>query len=135
MAAAAATPPWASIGPDTTPPLDKQLVSSYNIQQTICNDLTYHRKMNLLHLGSSFNYSRYTATASIIMCPKETLHNEEGGASWNHGGKDTTAFRGGPVEANIGVPCSKWIPCSAALMAPWPPVRRGWCSQSRWWRR
>jgi hypothetical protein len=26
MVAAAATPPWASLGPDTTPLLDKQLV-------------------------------------------------------------------------------------------------------------
>jgi hypothetical protein len=26
MAAAAATPPWAFLGPDTTTPLDKQLV-------------------------------------------------------------------------------------------------------------
>jgi hypothetical protein len=63
--------------------------------------------MNLLHLDSSFNYSRYNATASIIMCPKETLHSEEESASWNHGGKDTAAFGGGPVEANVGVACSK----------------------------
>jgi hypothetical protein len=80
---------------------------SCSIQQT-----TYHRKINLLHLGSSFNYSRYTA--SIILSPKETLYNKEEGASWNHGGKDTTAFGGGPVEADIGVACSKWIPCNAA---------------------
>ena len=69
--------------------------------------------MNLLHLGLSFNYSRYTATASIILCPKETLHNEEECASWNHGGKDTAAFGGGPVEADVCVTCSKWISCSA----------------------
>jgi hypothetical protein len=37
--------------------------------------------MNLLHLGSSFNYSNYNATASIIMCPKETLHSKEEGVS------------------------------------------------------
>jgi hypothetical protein len=58
--------------------------------------------MNLLHLGSSFNYSRYTATASIIMCPKKMLHIKEKGASWNRGGKDTAAFEGGPVEADVG---------------------------------
>jgi hypothetical protein len=69
--------------------------------------------MNLLHIGLSFNYSRYTATASIILCPKETLHNEEEGASWNHRGKDTAAFGGGPVEADVGVTCSNWISCSA----------------------
>ena len=107
MAAAVAAPPWASLGPDTTPSWTSKSSSSYNIQQTIYNDLTYHRKMNLLHLDSSFNYSRYTATASIILCPKEMLHNEEEGTSWNHGGKDTTAFGGGPVEANVGVACSK----------------------------
>jgi hypothetical protein len=61
--------------------------------------------MNLLHLGSSFNYSRYIATASI-MCPKETLHSKEEGASWNHGGKDIAALGGGPVEADIGVACA-----------------------------
>jgi hypothetical protein len=74
--------------------------------------------MNLSHLDSSFNYSRYTATASTIMCPKETLHSEEEGASWNHGGKDTSVFGGGPVEANVGVACSKCIPCSAAPHGP-----------------
>jgi hypothetical protein len=52
------------------------------------------------------------------MCPKQTLHNEEEGASWNHGGKDTAAFRGAAVEANVGVACSKWIPCSAAPHGP-----------------
>jgi hypothetical protein len=41
------------------------------------------------------------------------LYNKEEGASWNHGGKDTTAFGGGPVEADIGVACSKWISCNA----------------------
>jgi hypothetical protein len=81
MAASVATPLWASLGPDTTSPWTSSSSSSCSIQQTTCNDLTYHRKMNLLHLGSSFNYSRYTATASIILCPKETLHNEEEGAS------------------------------------------------------
>jgi hypothetical protein len=63
--------------------------------------------MNLLHLGSSFNYSKYTATASIILCPKETLHSEEEGTSWNHGGKDTVAFGGRPMEPNVGVAFSK----------------------------
>jgi hypothetical protein len=74
--------------------------------------------MNLLHFSSSFNYSRYTATVSTILCPKETLHSEEEGASWNHGGKDTAAFGGGPVEADIGVACIKWIPCSVAPHGP-----------------
>jgi hypothetical protein len=54
MAAGATAPPWAS-----------------------CNDLTYHRKMNLLHIDWFFNFSRNIATASIIMFPNETLHNEE----------------------------------------------------------
>jgi hypothetical protein len=75
MAAVAAAPPCASLGPDTTPSWTSKSSSSYNIQQTIYNDLTYHRKMNLLHLGSSFNYSKYTAIATVIMCPKETLHS------------------------------------------------------------
>jgi hypothetical protein len=118
MAAAAAAPPWVSLGPGTTPPWTSSSYTSCSIQQTTCNDLTYHRKMNLLHLGSSFNYSRYTATASIILCPKETLHNEEEGASWNHGGKDTTTFGGGPMEVDVGVACSKWIPCSATPHGP-----------------
>jgi hypothetical protein len=107
MAAAATAPPWASLGPDTTPLWTSSSSSSCSIQQTTCNDLTYHRKINLLHLGSSFNYSKYTATASIILCPKKTLHSEEEGANWNHGGKDTTTFGGRPVEANVGVACSK----------------------------
>jgi hypothetical protein len=107
MTAAVAAPPWASLGPDTKPPWTSSSSSSCSIQQTTCNDLTYHRKINLLHLDSSFNYSRYIATASIIPCPKETLHNEEEGTSWNHGGKDTTTFGGGSVEANDGVACSK----------------------------
>jgi hypothetical protein len=81
MAAAAAAPLWASLVPDTTPPWTSSSSSSCSIQQTTCNDLTYHRKMNLLHLGSSFNYSKYNATASIIMCPKETLHSKEEGVS------------------------------------------------------
>jgi hypothetical protein len=76
--------------------LDKQLVLEVQ-----------HPTNNLLHLGSSFNFSKYTATASIILCPKETLHSEEEGVSWNHGGEDTTAFGGGPVEAYVGVACSK----------------------------
>jgi hypothetical protein len=41
------------------------------------------------------------------MRPKETLHSEEEDASWNHESKDTAAFGGGPVEANVGVACSK----------------------------
>jgi hypothetical protein len=69
MAAAVAAPPWASLGLDTTPPWTSNLSSSCSIQQTTCNDLTCHRKMNILHLDSSFNYSRYIATASIILCP------------------------------------------------------------------
>jgi hypothetical protein len=62
--------------------------------------------MNLLHLDSSFNYSKYTATTASS-CVQKTLHNEEEGASWNHEGKDTSAFGGEPVEANVGVACSK----------------------------
>jgi hypothetical protein len=47
------------------------------------------------------------ALRTLILCPKETLHSEKKGASWNHGGKDTAAFGGGPVEANVGVACIK----------------------------
>jgi hypothetical protein len=66
--AVVAAPPWASLGPDTTPPWTSSLSSSCTIQQTTFNDLTYHQKMDLLHLDSSFNYSRYIATVSIILC-------------------------------------------------------------------
>jgi hypothetical protein len=44
------------------------------------NGRTRNDSLSLTVLISSRD-SRYTATASIILCPKETLHNEEEGAS------------------------------------------------------
>jgi hypothetical protein len=100
MAAAATAPPWASLGPDTHPHWTSSSFSSCNIQQTTCNDLSYHRKMNLLHIDGFFIFSRNIAIASIILFPNETLHNEEEGVSWNHGGKDTATF-GGPWRSTL----------------------------------